>query len=93
MIGLVPVLGFLLFASAGVLGMRAFIHNQSLNCGFHSPTIATAGCGHYSYVPPVVLGVVGLLLLMGGGALGSYFAMRNVGLPLVAALRRRAARQ
>jgi hypothetical protein len=30
-----------------------------------------------------------LCLLIGGGALASYYAMRNVGLPLFAALRTR----
>lgn len=84
---LVPFLGVVLFGVAAALGLRAFAHNNSLDCGYG----AAASCSHYSYVPAIVLGVVAIVVLMGGGALASYYAMRNVGLPLVAALRQRRA--
>lgn len=90
-LGLVPMLGVLLFGAAGVLGLRAFSHNNSLSCGFDSPTIAGSGCSHYSYTPAVVLGITALVLVIGGGAFASYYAMRNVGVPLIAALRQRKA--
>ena len=33
LLGLIPMLGVLLFGIAGALGLRAFSHNNSLNCG------------------------------------------------------------
>ena len=87
--GLVPMLGVILFAVAGALGLRAFSHNNSLSCGFDSPASGTGACAHYSYALPVAVGVLALLLLIGGGAFASYYTMRSVGLPLFAALRRR----
>jgi len=89
LLGLVPVLGVLLFGVAAVLGLRAFAHNNSLDCG----GLGGSACSHYSYAPAIVLGVVAVVVLMGGGALASYYAMRNVGVPLLAALRQRKARQ
>lgn len=88
-LGIVPMLGVILFAFAGALGLRAFSHNNSLSCGFDSPTVDAGACSHYSYALPVAVGVVAVLLVIGGGAFASYYAMRNVGLPLFAALRRR----
>jgi hypothetical protein len=81
------MLGVVLFAVAGALGLRAFSHNNSLSCG--SPVVGAGACDHYSYALPVVVGVIGLLVLIGGGAFASYYAMRNVGLPLLTALRQR----
>jgi|SRR5947209_2871466 len=92
LLGLIPMLGVLLFGIAGALGLRAFSHNNSLNCGFGSLGGGSA-CSHYSYALPVAVGVGGLLLLIGGGALASYYAMRNVGLPLFSALRNRTVRR
>lgn len=89
LLGLVPVIGVLLFAAAGGLALRAFAHNNSLSCDGTFSAVAGA-CSHYSYALPVALGVVAVLLVMGGGAFASYYVMRNVGLPLLAALRRRA---
>lgn len=87
------MLGVVLFAVAGLVGLRAFSHNNSMSCGFDSPALGAGGCSHYSYTLPVVVGVVGLLVLIGGGALASYYAMRNVGVPLFTALRQRGFQQ
>jgi hypothetical protein len=89
LLGLIPMVGVLLFAVAGLLGIRAFSHNNSLTCGFDNPTIGAGGCSHYSYALPIVVGVVAVLLVIGGGAVANYYAMRNVGLPLLSSLRRR----
>ena len=91
LLGLLPMLGILLFAVGAVLGMRAFSHNNSLSCGGlgNGFGASAVGCTHYSYALPIGLGVVAVLLVMGGGAAASYYAARHVGLPLLAALRRR----
>ena len=81
LLSLLPMFGLLLFALAGGLALRAFSHNNSFSC--------TVGCSHYSYALPIAVGVVGILLLMVGGAFASYYTARNVGLPLLAALRQR----
>ena len=85
LLGLMPVLGVLTFATAGALALQAFSHNNSLSC---DALLRSAGatCSHYSYAAPIVVGVLGLLLVMGGGAFASYYAARRVGLPLVSAL-------
>ena len=90
LLGLLPMLGVLLFAVAAVLGLRAFSHNNSLSCSdLGGSFTAAAGCSHYSYALPIGLGVVAVLLVMGGGAAASYYAARHVGLPLLATMRRR----
>ena len=86
-----PFVGVLVFALGGLLTMRAFSHNNSLDCldpvtvgAFNDPTT----CTHYSYVLPVVVGVLGVVLLLGGGLAASYYAARRIGVPAYLALRR-----
>ena len=87
-ISLLPVIGVLLFAVAGALGLRAFAHNSSLACeGLFASPMAT-DCSHYSYWLPLSLGVSALLLVVGGGAFASYYAARHIGLPVLAAFQR-----
>jgi hypothetical protein len=87
LLGMLPMLGVLLFAVAGALALRAFGHNNSLACD--NVFGAATSCSHTSYALPITVGVVALLLVMGGGALASYYAARHVGLPLLAVLRQR----
>ena len=88
-ISLLPVIGVLLFAVAGVLGLLAFAHNTSLACeGFFAGPMDT-DCSHSSYWLPVSLGVSALLLVLGGGAFSSYYAARHIGLPVLAAFQQR----
>jgi hypothetical protein len=87
LLGLIPMLGVLLFAVAGVLGIRAFAHNN--DCGFDLGVVGAGACTHYSYALPIIVGVLALLMVIGGGAVANYYALRNVGLPLMASLRRR----
>ena len=79
-----PFLGLLMFAIAAGLGLRAFSHNNSLSCEL--------SCSHYSYALPIGLGVLGVIVLMGGGMVASYYTARHIGLPLVASLRQRSRR-
>ncbi|MCA1711587.1 MAG: hypothetical protein LC789_08120 [Actinobacteria bacterium] len=89
MISLLPFLGVMLFAAAGALGLRAFAHNNSLECGGGFASAAGETCVQYSYAIPTALGLAALLLVMGGGLFASYYAARNVGLPLLGALQYR----
>jgi hypothetical protein len=87
LLSLLPMVGVLLFGVAGVLGIRAFAHNNDCDLGFSGP--GPDACSHYSYALPIVVGVVALVIVIGGGAVANYYALRNVGLPLMASLRRR----
>lgn len=79
---LIPFAGLLMFGAGAALALRAFSHNNSLDC-------QPLACTHYSYALPIALGIGGLVVLMGGGALLSYFTVRHVGVPIVAAIRNR----
>jgi ABC-type uncharacterized transport system permease subunit len=85
LLSLLPMLGLVLFAVGAGLALRAFGHNNSLSC--------TLSCSHYSYALPIALGVLGIVVLMAGGAFASYYTARNVGLPLIASLMRRQRQQ
>jgi hypothetical protein len=86
-----PLAGFLLFAIGGVLLVVTGSHNGSpLECsGTFAPGTQPPNCGNHSYVPAIVLLVAGIVVLIGGGMLASYYAASRIGLPLATALTRR----
>lgn len=86
---LLPILGMLLFAAGGALGLRAFAHNSSLSCAGPFASAGGDGCTHYSYLLPIGLGIGGMLLVIGGGMYASYYAAQRVGLPVLAAWQQR----
>lgn len=85
LLSLLPMLGLLLFAVAAGLGMRAFSHNNSFSCD--------VSCSRYSYALPIIVGILGVVVMMGGGMFASYYTARKVGLPLLAALAQRRQQQ
>ena len=86
---LLPMLGMLLFAAGGALGLRAFAHNSSLECAGPFSSSVAGACTQYSYLLPIGLGIGGLLLVIGGGMYASYYAAQHVGLPVLAAWQQR----
>lgn len=83
-----PFLGFVLFVIGGILALVTFSHNGSpLECS--GTFVGTPGCAHHSYLPAIVLIVVGVAVLIGGGMFASYYAARHVGLPIINTLVRR----
>jgi hypothetical protein len=66
MLSALPFVGFVLFAVGGVLAVVTFSHNGSpLECSGTFAPGTDGACGHHSYVPAIVLLVIGIVVLMG----------------------------
>jgi hypothetical protein len=83
-----PVVGLLLFVIGGVLMLRAFSHNHSLACNDNSAIAPVPNCSHDSYALPITLGAIGVVIMLSGIVLSNYLLARDVGSPLLLALRR-----